>query len=87
MSDIFEFLNGKIYSYNGLDGIFQHKKYKTKHHGTIERLYHEKTEKAKESPEYLKIKYELGDDWSSDLTNDIETVCNIALELGYIYES
>jgi hypothetical protein len=87
MLDVFEFLHGKNYTLNGLDGVFKLDSFRTKNNGTRHSFSHEKSEAAKQTEQYLKTKDELGDDWSTDMTLDIERTCNIATELGFIYQA
>lgn len=84
-NEFFEFLDGKIYERDGIEGKFTHQitnaVYPYKH--TSQRLVWEATERGRETEEYQKVKQELRDHWVSDLTDCISEYIDIAYELGY----
>ncbi|MCU0551885.1 MAG: hypothetical protein MUC48_21305 [Leptolyngbya sp. Prado105] len=83
MAELFEFLNGKVYVLDGIPGILQHSICRVKSPRIEYRdyLYHVPDSTH---PGYLQAKRNLGNDWSTDLTGSIETVCAIAADLGYL---
>ena len=85
--DIFEYLDNKSYTLDGISGRFQHCA-RTLIGGHIAHtLHHEPDAIGKLSEEYMTIKRELKDDWSTDITQDIEHYCSIAIELGFDADS
>jgi hypothetical protein len=75
---VFEFLHGREYTHDGIRGVFEHVgEY------PYEKLYHNPIARGRRTPQYKAIKAQLGDDWSTDMTDLIETYCKAALELGY----
>ena len=86
---VFEFLDGKSYTLNGISGVFAHETHRAifPYPHTVERLNHEPDEEGRCSEAYRETRSELGDDWSTDLTNAIETYCEIALKMGYTFIS
>ena len=85
MTDIFQFLNGKRYTHNDIDGVFRFSEsraiYPYPH--TVTAFYHEPNAAGRASEAYRETRRKLGDDWSSDLTQAFDTVARIASELGY----
>ena len=86
-NDVFEFLDGKPYILEGISGYLKYDSYRAiyPYEHTVEKLSHIPDSEGKKSLYYQSIRVYLGDDWDTDLTNDIEAYCNIALELGYNY--
>jgi hypothetical protein len=85
MNPVYAFLDGKSYKLDGVHGHFQHQTYVDRFDLLVQRLYHIPSPHGKRSKAYLAYKAELRDDWSSDLSDNIERYCAIALELGYTY--
>ncbi len=85
MNPVFEFLNGKTYKLDGVSGTFRHKVSQARYPypRTVEDLYHDKDAAGRRTKRYQDIKRELGDDYSTCLTNSIDEYCEIAHELGY----
>lgn len=85
MNEVFEFLNGKTYTLDGISGSFRHEVRKAAYPypHTYERLIHEADTEGLRSEPYLAQKRELRDDWISDLTDNVERYVAIAYELGY----
>lgn len=83
-SPVFNFLDGKEYVLDGVDGYFK-ALWQPLYPDLMEhRLYHIPSKKGKEGESYIGKKEEYGDDWDTDLTGAIEEYCNIAIELGYV---
>lgn len=88
MNEIFAFLDGRHYTRNGISGHFKH----DISYGIFpyphsrERLLFYPDALGRQTDEYQETKKSLGDDWVSDLTEDIEHYCAVALELGYILQ-
>ncbi len=70
-------INGQAYVLDGIDGVI--KVDYTRKHDT--RISHEATKRGRATQAYQETKRQLGDDWSSDLTNS-ERVVDIMIELG-----
>lgn len=85
-NEIFDFLHGKEYILHGIHGIFEYKATFSRYLNRWEHsLYHNPSEIGQQTEEYRKTRRKLGDDWTTDLTNNIESYCAIATKLGYIY--
>lgn len=85
---VFEFLNGRYYALNAIEGQFNHSYwYSRAFKQYFEYLYHTPTANGKQSPAYQSTAAELEDDWDTNLTDNIERYCAIALELGYEYSA
>ena len=79
-NEIFEFLDGREYTLDGVHGHFRYRvlgRLTTKHE-----LAHIPSDQGRESEAYLEVKRKLGDDWTTDLSNSLRH-CEIAIELGY----
>jgi len=84
MNDVFAFLDGRTFIHNGISGHLKHDLAIGIHPlRAHERLLFYPDSIGRQTPEYLETKKKLGDDWVSDLTDDLETYCNYAMELGY----
>jgi hypothetical protein len=81
-NELFEKLDGKNYTHNGIPGKLKHGVYKDRFNLTVNKLYHQASAKGKKTAAYLAIKATLGDDWDTDLTNNIDLYCEIARKLG-----
>lgn len=84
-NEVFEFLNGKRFILNGLKGIFKYERYPVQYPSrqVIEKLSHEPDT---DQVQYKKKREEMGDDWYTDLTDDVDRFCAIATLLGYDYD-
>ena len=80
---VFAFLNGKAFTLDGVHGTFKHSCYVDRHGLTVNRLDHNPSAAGKRSEAYRKVRQQLRDDWSTDLTDSIETYCKIATDLGF----
>lgn len=87
-NSVFEFLDAKHYILDGVSGVFHHRIWTARYPYLHKReeLAHEADDEGLCSEAYRKTKRELGDDWSSDLTNAIDLYCDIAAKLGYTEE-
>lgn len=83
VNSIFEFLNGKEYTLNGIHGYFKHDVWVGRQR-TTEYLRHIPSKRGMATEIYKQEKRKLGDDWSTDLTNGLR-YCDIAIELGCVY--
>jgi hypothetical protein len=84
MNPIFEFLDGKHYTHNDVSGTLRHETL-THHTGFVEnRLMHHADKKGQQCTAYRKTREKLGDDYVTDLTNDIEGYCVLARIFGYV---
>ena len=83
--DVWDFLDGRAYTLDGVHGKFEVSKREAlyPYHHTAYSLYHRPSTKGKKSATYRKIKRDLGDDWDSDLSDQIEKFCDIARKLGF----
>ncbi|NIU85253.1 MAG: hypothetical protein GWN31_15770, partial [Candidatus Thorarchaeota archaeon] len=81
-NEVFEFLDGKKYTLDGIEGKFSYELLVGLDCWVYDRLYHEPTEKGKQSKEYREKRRQYRDDWVTDLTDSIEEYCDIAYELG-----
>lgn len=81
-----EYLHGREHTIDGIHGHFMlvpgHKAKYPYEHMTKPRLHHEPSTIGRGSSSYRKIKKELGDHWSTDMT-DSENLDSIAGEHGY----
>lgn len=87
--ELFEFLDSKPYTLDGVSGHFNHvinPPSKAYPHWE-QKLEHIPDEEGKVSPHYQAQKALMGDDWISDLTQDIDLFCQIATELGFDHKS
>lgn len=84
-NEIFEFLHNKLYTLDGISGVFKYTTYKAiyPYEHMVHKLHHEADKEGMQTKKYRETKQKLGDDWSTDLTDSIEKYCDIALELGY----
>jgi hypothetical protein len=82
---IFEFLNGKRYTLDGISGHFKYRTYEAIYPSrrTVHKLSHEADARGRRSERYQETKRKLQDDWSTDLTDSIERYCDIAHKLGF----
>jgi hypothetical protein len=89
MNPIFEFLHGKTYRLHGVSGTFCHKVGRAiyPYRRTVEDLYHEPDANGRRTKYYRDRRADLGDDWSTCLTQAIDTYCDIATKLGYEIEA
>jgi hypothetical protein len=84
MDELFAFLHGKSYVLDGIRGVFHYETCKARvpYERIVHKLSHEPDASGRRTKQYREIKRQLGDDWSTDLT-DGERLCDIAVELGY----
>ena len=82
---VFEFLDGRSYTLNEISGQFRHETRRAiyPYPRTIEKLTFQPDEKGQATEEYRQTRRELKDDWTTDLTDAIDTYCDIAIELGF----
>lgn len=82
---VFEFLDGKPYTLDGIHGYFKHEVHTAiyPYQHTYERLIHEADGAGRNSVAYGKVRQQLGDDYVTDLTDATDTYCGIAYDLGY----
>jgi hypothetical protein len=82
---VFCFLDGRTYTLHGISGVFKHEVRQVRYPcaRTEERLTFHPDEEGQGTKQYRIVRRELGDNWSTDLTDAIETYCDIATELGY----
>jgi hypothetical protein len=82
---IFEYLHGRPYTLDGISGQFEYRSHQAiyPYPRMVARLWHTPDAAGRDTEEYRKLRRQLGDDWSTDLTDSIERFCAIALELGY----
>lgn len=86
-NDVFQFLDGKYYTLDGIEGQFCHSYwYSPALYEWFEWLYHIPTINSRKTPAYQSLRNQLGDNWDTNLTNNIERYCAIAVELGYQYQ-
>lgn len=85
MNEVFLFLDGRKFTHKGISGHLKHDRMWGIHPLRVtERLLFIPDVLGRQTQEYLDSKKKLGDDWISDLTDDIETYCSYALELGFV---
>lgn len=85
-NEVFAFLDGRSYTRNGISGHFKHDISYAIYpylHGR-ERLLFYPDAHGRQTVEYQETKKFLGDDWVSDITDDIEHYCEIAMKLGFV---
>lgn len=82
---VFDFLDGRTVTRKGIQGRFKVQVVTAKYPypRTLTSLIWEPTAKGRATAAYQKVKRELGDDWTSDLTQDPEEFCAIAIRLGF----
>ena len=87
--EIFEFLDGKEWTMDGVHGtlVYVHRQIPETavfYGGWWEHtLEHRASEEGKRSEAYQKTRRSLRDDYTTDLTDAFDTYINIAVELGY----
>lgn len=84
-NELFTFLDGKAYTLDGIHGTFRQDVWVGLDR-VSEYLRHVPSAQGKRSKAYQDTKRQLGDDWSTDLTNGLRYV-DIAIELGYSTEN
>lgn len=82
LNPVFEFLHGKPYKLDGMSGVLQHTHCIDCHGILRQELYFNIDARGRRTKYYQDRRRELGDDWSRCLTQDIDTYCRIARELG-----
>lgn len=85
LDPMFAFMDGKEYTLHGVHGTFKHNAYNAiyPYAHVAETLIHEASAKGKRSATYQTRRDELGDDFVTDLTDSIDTLCEAAVKLGY----
>jgi len=85
LNPVFQFLDAKPYTLNGISGHFKHEVRVARYpyRRREERLTFQPDATGQQSEEYRATRRELKDDWSTDLTDAIDTYCDIAIELGF----
>lgn len=72
-NEALEVIDGKRYTLDGIEGVIRVDRSRR----FYTRVNHDPTAKGKKTAAYLKIKKQLGDDWSTDLS-DSERLADIA---------
>ena len=82
---LFGFLDGKEWTLDGIHGHFQHETSEARYpyRRIVERLNHVPSAKGMQSKRYKAIRRKLGDDWTTDMTNSVESYCDVATALGF----
>lgn len=85
MNALFAFLDGRKHTLGGVAGTLVHEtqecRYPYPH--KRERLIHRPSPAGCRTVAYARTRQALGDDWVTDLTDDIERYCSIASKLGF----
>jgi len=86
---IFEFLDGRTVTLDGVHGELRYESYRAvyPYEHVRHTLVHKPSEKGQRSKAYLSQRRELGDDWQTDLTNSIERTTDLALQFGFDFET
>lgn len=84
-SEIFEFLHEKAYTLDGISGTFEWEcnMQRYPYQAMVHRLIHKPDMQGLYSETYLANKRKMGDDWVSDLSDNVDLYSQIAVELGY----
>ena len=77
-NEVFAFLHARCYVLDGVHGRFRHTG-----EWPYERLMHEASDLGKTTPRYREVRARLKDEWTADLSGDLERCSDIALRLGY----
>lgn len=79
-----EFLDGRRYKLDGIAGTFRATSFEAgyPYRHTVYSISHVPSAAGKKTEAYLKIRRELHDDWSTDLT-DSDRLFEIAVKLGF----
>lgn len=83
LNPVFEFLHGKSFKLDGMSGKFEHQHCIDRMGILRQDLYFNPDAKGRRTAYYQKVREELGDDWSRNLTQDIEGYCDAARALGF----
>lgn len=85
INEVFAFLDGRKFTHKGISGHLKHEI----SYGIFpypharERLLFYPDALGRQTPTYAETRKQLGDDWVTDFTDDIETYCSYAMELGF----
>lgn len=79
---LFDAMDELTYTLDGVHGTFRHVLHRHLSGYIESRLTHVPSAAGKRSKAYQTVKAKLRDDWESDLTQDIDGYCAIALALG-----
>lgn len=80
--EVLTVINKKEVTLDGIHGVIKVDRFRSYYTS----IYHHPSVKGKETPEYQEKKAKFRDDWSTDLTESPELLCEIALALGVMYE-
>jgi len=86
MNNVFEFLNGRFVTIDGVAGRLRHEVFVDWLGLTVERLMHDATPAGRRSNSYREIRRRLGDDYSTDLTQNLERYCALTARLGFAWK-
>jgi hypothetical protein len=83
-SDLFTWLHDKVFYLDGIHGTFE--RFNPGERQGYARLYHNPSAQGRQTDHYKIMKRELGDDWVTDLTDNIERYVATAINLGYCFD-